>query len=243
LAILFFWEYRGRTIDISIYIFDTRLRQIYSSSGRRYTLENVEQFFKNLLRDVPAVEMRVAEAHRRKLEEQCAAQPERCRVGAEMLARSKSPPKEKHDAIQSQPAGALKVGILPPAFVNPTLPSNIDKESDIYSEIRGYIRSQPSLQVSFDYGVGFGVGSSEVHAVWQGSVVKKVPDKTRMQAIGEDLGVDILVLAWITGNRANASIDLYVFDVARGRMHQGTDNVGQARGLVESTFALASASK
>ncbi len=138
--------------------------------------------------------------------------------------------------------GPLHVGILPPAFMNPTLPSSMQKEDDFYSEARRFIRSEPSLTVSFDYvarsGVRSRVGSWETHSVWQGSVVKKVPDNAKMRAIREELGVDILVLAWISdGDRANTTVDFYGFDVANGKMHQGTDVLGQAKGLVASTFA------
>jgi hypothetical protein len=132
----------------------------------------------------------------------------------------------------------LRVGILPPAFLNPTLPSNDDKESGIYSEIRRYIHSKPNFDVSYDYGARYGAGPLDTHAVWQGSVVKKVPDKVKMRAIGEELAVDVLVLAWITGNKTNAIIDLYVFEVASGRMSHDTDGLGRAKGLVASTFAF-----
>jgi hypothetical protein len=66
-----------------------------------------------------------------------------------------------------------------------------------------------------------------------------MPDKAKMRAIGEDLGVDVLVLAWIKGMWARTEIDLYVFEVASGKLHQSTASLGQARQLVESTFALA----
>jgi hypothetical protein len=356
IAVLFFWEYRGDTIDVSLYIFDARSRMLHSASGNRQSLEDVELQFRDLLRemhDAPltalytlyeqlSVESKsfaeawrslcsaanqgnskaqsevaywhlpevwqysadrlpwlndvgvgpdkhiaymwytlagsigdpIAADRRRFIASMTSAdiakaermvrdwKPGDCpsaehrlevpvdiaqsgslntavtlAAGAGMLAGSKSPSEKEHGTTQPQPAGSLKVGLLPPAFINPTLPSNTDKEMDIYSEIRRYIQSNPSFEVSFDYGVGYGVGSSEIHAVWQGSVVEKVPDKAKMKAIGENLGVDILVLAWITGNRTNVSIDLYVFDVASGKMHQGTANSDQAKQLVESTFA------
>ena len=130
----------------------------------------------------------------------------------------------------------LRVGILPPAFLNPTLPSNTDKEMDIYSEIHRYIHSKPNFDVSYDYGARYGAGPLDTHAVWQGSVVKKVPDKAKMRAIGEELAVDVLVLAWITGNKTNTIIDLYVFEVASGKMYHDTNALGRAKGLVASTF-------
>jgi hypothetical protein len=241
LAVLFFYKPHGDNIDISLYIFDTRVRQIYSSSGRRYTLEDVEHFFKNLLRDVPEVEKRAAEAHRRKLEEQCAAQPERCWVGAEMLARSKSPSEEKHVRAQSQPTGPLKVGLLPPLSAGSSRDDEI--EGEIYKEIRRYIASDRSFGLSFDYTARYRAGSLDTHAVWQGTVVKKVPDEAKLRVIGQALGADILVLttaSGVTSYGGRIEVSLYVFDVAGGKMYQGTDNFKQLKTLVESTFAQSS---
>jgi hypothetical protein len=162
-------------------------------------------------------------------------------AGAGALAGSKSPSEGKHDPTQSQPVGPVKVGLLPPGFFQ-SGPYNAENEGQMYSEIRRYIASNPGFDLSFDYAARYGVGSLDAHAVWRGSVVKKVPDKAKIRVIGEELGADILVLTWIrvtTGSGDWAEISLYVFDVASGKMHQKTAHLDQAKQLVESTFALA----
>jgi hypothetical protein len=160
-----------------------------------------------------------------------------------MLARSKSPSEEKHVRAQPRPADSIKVGVLPPAFFKATSPYNDHKEEEIYGEVRRFIRSKSSFTLSVDYAAKHEFGLSEAHAVWQGSAVRKVPDTAKMRYIGKEIGVDILVLAWIKNMQAKTTIDLYVFDVASGKMYQGTDNLVRAKTMVESTFAQVGASK
>ena len=139
--------------------------------------------------------------------------------------------------------GGLKVGILPPAFFKATSPYNDHKEEEIYGEVRRFIRSKSSFTLSVDYAAKHEFGLSEAHTVWQGSAVRKVPDTAKMRDIGKEIGVDILVLAWIKNMQAMTTIDLYVFDVASGKMRSRTARMSQAKELVESTFALANALK
>jgi hypothetical protein len=136
-------------------------------------------------------------------------------------------------------AGPLRVGVLPPGQSKPSWSRSHAMEEEIYNEIRRFIQSKQSFTVSIDYAAKHELGLSDSYAVWQGTAVRRVPDKTKMQVIGEKLGVDILVLAWIDLNMIGAEIDLYVFEVVSGRMHQSSGNSTRAKGLVESTFALA----
>jgi hypothetical protein len=165
-------------------------------------------------------------------------------AGAGVLAGGVALTAKKDDPTQSQSERPVMVGILPPAFISPSLPSNDGKEWGVYTEIRRYIGSKPSFDVSFDYAAKYEIGPLGAYAVWQGSVTKKVPDRAKMRTIAEEFGVDILVLAWVGGGKGgNTTIDLYVFDVAGGRMHKRTAKLEQAKQLVESTFALANAPK
>jgi hypothetical protein len=161
-------------------------------------------------------------------------------IGAGALAGSNSPSEKERDPTRSQAAGALKVGILPPAFLNPSWSTLPDKEEDIYGEIGGFVQSTSTLTVGYDYGARFGFGSLDTHAVWQGSVVKKVPDEAKLRVVGKELGADILVLAWMDNMATRITIVLYVYDIASGKLYQGTDDLARAKGLVASTFALAS---
>lgn len=142
---------------------------------------------------------------------------------------------------RSQPlatgGASTMVALLPPAFFAVTSPSNAQEELEIYGAIRRFIQSKASLKVSFDYAGRHRVASSATDSVWQGSVVKKKPDGPKMRALGEELEVDVLVLAWIKRMWARTEIDLYVYDVANGRMYEGTGHLGDARQLVESMFA------
>ena len=134
----------------------------------------------------------------------------------------------------------MQVGILPPAFFGHSS-KNDEIEGEIYSEIRRYIRSRRNLVLSFDYSAKHRAGPLDVHAVWQGNVVNKIPDKAKIQVIGEELETDILVLTWVGAAArlgARIEISLYVFGVARGKMYQGTDDWVRIKTLVASTFAL-----
>jgi hypothetical protein len=136
------------------------------------------------------------------------------------------------------PKQSITVGILAPGFNRPTSPTNNDLEEQIHGDIRRSIRSNPSLTVAYDYAARGEIGPSDVHSVWQGNAVKKTPDSARMEAIGKELGVDCLVLAWIKNMWAKAEIDLYVFGVAENRMHQRTMDLREANRLVGSTISM-----
>lgn len=137
-----------------------------------------------------------------------------------------------------QPEESLKVGILPPGFLNPTLPSNAGKEAAVLDEIRRYVRASPSLELSYDYAARGGVGPIDAHAVWEGPITKKAPNIDTVRSIGEMLAVDVLVLAWIAGNTTNPIVDLYVVELTASEMSKGTGSLGQTRELIESTFAF-----
>lgn len=137
---------------------------------------------------------------------------------------------------QASANDALMIGLLPPAFFSPTSPSSTQKEELIYAEVRRLVRSEPGLALSFDYATKHGVRPPDPHGVWRGSMVTKIPDISRLQAIAEETGVDLLVLAWIKSMWARTEIDLYVFDVASGQLHESSGDLDRARHLVDSAF-------
>jgi hypothetical protein len=65
IAVLLFWEYRGHTIDFSLYVFDARLRRLHLRRGNRQSVKDVEFQFRDILReihDAPLTALKRAEA-------------------------------------------------------------------------------------------------------------------------------------------------------------------------------------
>ena len=131
----------------------------------------------------------------------------------------------------------ILIGLLPPRSGGSG--SSDEIEGEVYKELRRYIESNRNFDLTFDYTVQYGAGSLDIYGVWRGNAVKKIPDRAKIQVIGDELGTDILVLTRIRADSYGGLnyIGLYVFDVANGKMYQGTDNFEQLKRLIESTFA------
>jgi hypothetical protein len=81
LAITFYLTSRGYSVDIVAYLFNAKSKQVFSKHGRRQSMGNIDSIFQSLFRTVlwgDGTSINVVEESRRKLEAQCAAQPERC---------------------------------------------------------------------------------------------------------------------------------------------------------------------
>lgn len=145
-------------------------------------------------------------------------------------------PKPPISAVASEPE-SLRVAILPMAFVNPTLPSNAEKELDANRAIRSYIRDEPALFLAFDYMDKSDSVPANAYSVWEGPMTKKRPDEYKLREVAKEMEVDVLVLAWISGNRARPELDLYVYDINKEKLHEGTGNLVDSQDLLPSMFA------
>ena len=152
---------------------------------------------------------------------------------------------DRVDADQFAQRQAATVALLPPAhaYFGAAVPDNPAERSAIYDDLRAFMREEPALQLSYDYQSFAGTGALDPYDVWTGSVVRKMPDPDKMQAIGEAIKVDFLMIVWVRSMSGRTETDIYVFDVANGAMGVGSGTSDRAKELVESALAQVRAAK
>ena len=151
--------------------------------------------------------------------------------------RSTTVMRRERDAKPREESKKITIGILTPGFYRPTSPSNSEKEEQVHTAISRVIHSKPSLTLSYDYAMSGGVGPEDVNSVWKGTVIKKIPDREKVQTVGEDLGVNCLVLIWIKNMWARSEVDLYVADISHGSMYQQSGGLGEVESLMSAAVS------
>jgi hypothetical protein len=144
-------------------------------------------------------------------------------------------PQQAEEAADTT-TGPLRVGVLPPAFFAPTLPSSTFNEERIYSAIRVYVRNHDALDVVYDYATNQAEDVYDRSRLWSDSFVDKSPRETNVKAAAKTLGVDVAVMAWINTTWTGTKTDLYLVDVSGDRMHKTNGWASQADKLIARAF-------
>jgi hypothetical protein len=231
-------NYEPHIIEIDVTLIDVATSRVYRASGKIDSIKNdTETVLRSFMRSKGHRTVQragVATATGATLVAAGSGQPESTTIRTERTAVQ-----QQAEEVTGTTTKPLQVGILPPASIRGGSSVGAQTEREIHDQILRFIQSTPTLALGHDYTARDGAGSSDVYAVWQGSYVKKVPDKTKLRVIAEELGADILVLASVKSGTSYSpwrDVSLYVFDVASGKMYQGSDDLTRIKGLIASTF-------
>ena len=150
--------------------------------------------------------------------------------------RSRLAEQQLSDADRLEVRKGTTVGVLAPRFYQLTSPSVSEKEETIHAAITRAVKSNPALTLSYDYAVS-SRDDVDMGSVWKGTVVEKVPDRVKVQAVGKALGVDCLVLIWVKNMWARSEGYLYVADVSHGNMYQRSGKLGSMETLASEALS------